>query len=441
MYDSLNQLTRENNQAEGYTYVYTYENGNILTRKKYAYTTGTLGAVEETQSWTYGDTSWGDLLTAYNDGTSTYTVTSDASGNVTGISNGTDSVTHTWLARTLQSATVVEDGTTTTATYSYNADGQRIKKVVGSTTTNYYYNGDILAGMTIGSNKLIFMYDESGSPFGFTYNGTAYYYVKNLQGDVEAIANSSGTIVVRYYYDAWGNILDISGTLADTVGEANPIRYRSYYYDTETGYYYLNSRYYDPELCRFISADGYVSTGQGVLGFNMFVYCLNNPINYIDPSGCAPDNFNDFLDSMRYDAFFGNPFGIGVGTTMNGLPRTGPPNSSRVLKNPDGTIKQKRWYGPDGNAIRDRDYNHGGSMDFPHDHEWLDGKRQEDHLPPSPDYQFSWDPVLGAGIVVVCFIGITIIAADNITGAGIADDFLLVPLGRGVAEGMKMMFR
>ena len=182
----------------------------------------------------------------------------------------------------------MEDGTTTTATYSYNADGQRIKKVVGSTTTNYYYNGDILAGMIIGSNKLIFMYDENGSPFGFTYNGTVYYYIKNLQGDVIAITNASGTVVVEYAYDAWGKLLSVSGTMASSIGQYNPIRYRGYVYDTETGYYYLQSRYYSPDLCRFISSDTYVSTGTGMLGFNMFSYCNGNPILFEDSTGCAP---------------------------------------------------------------------------------------------------------------------------------------------------------
>ena len=138
------------------------------------------------------------------------------------------------------------------------------------------------------ANKVLFRYDADGNPYGFSYNGTAYYYVKNLQGDVEAIVNSGGTIVVRYYYDAWGNILDVSGTLADTIGEANPIRYRGYVYDAETGYYYLNSRYYDPDLCRFISADSQLNDNESLLGANLFAYCYNNPANMIDADGREP---------------------------------------------------------------------------------------------------------------------------------------------------------
>ena len=95
----------------------------------------------------------------------------------------------------------------------------------------------------------------------------------------------NGNVVVRYEYNAWGKLLNITGSLAGTVGVKNPFRYRGYYYDTETGLYYLKSRFYDPGIGRFISADGYISTGQGVLGTNMFAYCLNNPVNRIDESG------------------------------------------------------------------------------------------------------------------------------------------------------------
>lgn len=292
-YDSLNQLIREDNKAGGYTCVYTYEDGNITSKTTYAYTREeNLGTAQKTETWTYGNSSWGDLLTSYNDGTNSYTVTSDAAGNITNISNGTDSISHTWLGRIMQSATIVEDGETTTAIYSYNADGQRIQKVVDGSTTKYFYNGDILVGMTVGANKIVFLYDETGAPLGFTYNGTAYYYVKNLQGDVIGITDSTGLLVVEYSYDTWGKPLSVSGTLASTIGELNPIRYRSYYYDTETGYYYLQSRYYNPDLCRFISADSEENIGanETVLSYNLFAYCENNPIIMADSMGESPAN-------------------------------------------------------------------------------------------------------------------------------------------------------
>ena len=130
------------------------------------------------------------------------------------------------------------------------------------------------------------MYDASG-PFAINANGTTYYYVKNVQGDITAILNKAGTAVVTYSYDAWGNPLATTGTLATTLGTLNPLRYRGYVYDTETGFYYLQSRYYDPQIGRFINADALVATGQGLLGNNMFAYCLNSPVVLCDFTGAA----------------------------------------------------------------------------------------------------------------------------------------------------------
>ncbi len=128
---------------------------------------------------------------------------------------------------------------------------------------------------------LDFFYDEAGRPFAVKVDGVLYYYITNLQGDVMQIVNSNGTTVATYDYDPYGNIISSTGSIA----EINPFRYRGYVYDTETGLYYLQSRYYDPEMGRFINADAFASTGQGILGNNMFSYCLNNPANYVDMSG------------------------------------------------------------------------------------------------------------------------------------------------------------
>ena len=116
---------------------------------------------------------------------------------------------------------------------------------------------------------------------------TTYYYLRNAQNDVVKIIDGSGNAVIQYTYDSWGKLLSTSGSLAETFGAEQPFRYRGYVYDEETGFYYLQSRYYNPELGRFISADVYLSTGQGVLGHNAYAYCLNNPANGVDPSGHA----------------------------------------------------------------------------------------------------------------------------------------------------------
>ena len=169
--------------------------------------------------------------------------------------------------------------------------------VTGTQTVTHEYltlNGKV-ARETIKTNNsltavLDFIYDESGKPFALKYstNGTSfqtYYYVLNLQGDVvkliHYIPGFEYESVATYEYDAWGNILSSSGRLA----EINPLRYRGYYYDSETGFYYLQSRYYDPVNRRFINADSYASTGQGFIGTNMFAYCNNSPILFVDHDG------------------------------------------------------------------------------------------------------------------------------------------------------------
>lgn len=130
------------------------------------------------------------------------------------------------------------------------------------------------------------MYDENGEPFGFSFGGNDYYYVRNAQNDIYLIVDSNNQAVVIYQYDAWGNITHCYDTSTnDIVSTLNPYTYRGYFRDNETGFYYLKSRYYFPEFHRFICADGLVSTGQGLLSYNMFAYCLNNPINYLDSFG------------------------------------------------------------------------------------------------------------------------------------------------------------
>ena len=147
---------------------------------------------------------------------------------------------------------------------------------------------------------------------------TTYYYVLNLQGDVIQLIGSSGSVVANYSYDAWGKVIavtDANGneiTMATHVANMNPIRYRGYFYDTETGFYYCNSRYYDPGIRRFINADAYVSTGLSFYGYNMFVYCENNPINNSDSYGALPNRFKPLTQvdpgADRYRA----PFGLGL---------------------------------------------------------------------------------------------------------------------------------
>lgn len=159
-------------------------------------------------------------------------------------------------------------------------------------THQYIYAGGKLLRETISdgttTKTLDFVYDNAGNPYSLIYSDgtttTTYYYITNLQGDVMYLVDSSGNEVAAYDYDPYGKVINITGALA----EINPLRYRGYYYDSDTGFYYLLSRYYDPKICRFINADGYASTGHGLAGFNMFAYCNNSPIIYRDSDGDEP---------------------------------------------------------------------------------------------------------------------------------------------------------
>ena len=267
-YDAQGQLLTET--YGGKTYTYTYDGaGNILS----------VSDGSTTKSYTYGDSNWKDLLTAYNGQAISY----DAIGNPTSWYDGT---TFGWSnGRRLTSA--VNSSAGLNNSYTYDADGLRLTKTVNGEQHKYVWQGSTLVSEYYGGKTLEFFYDESGAPYGFSYKSSStaapamYYYVTNLQGDVTNILDASGNTVASYTYNAWGKVLTATGSMASI----NPIRYRGYYFDTETGLYYLKSRYYDPELARFINADDYVSSGQGILGCNMFAYCLNSPVVHADYTG------------------------------------------------------------------------------------------------------------------------------------------------------------
>ncbi len=281
VYDSQNQLIRENNQAQGYTHTWTYDNcGNITSRMEYAYTTGSLENVTPTDTvgYTYNEKLLYDLLRYYGD---SVRFSYDASGNLT-----SDGVWTYWWEHGRQLA-YMKQGSTLRWDYTYNADGLRTERTNGTDTYTYVYNGSSLAMMTKGNNTLSFSYDATGTPLAVKFNNTTYYYKTNLQGDVMGIVDGTGTEVVSYAYDAWGKLLSCTGTMADTLGTLNPLRYRGYVYDTETELYYLQSRYYNPEWGRFINADNVELLGANgdFASLNLFAYCGNNPTARADDGG------------------------------------------------------------------------------------------------------------------------------------------------------------
>ena len=288
-YDELNQLIRADDLAKNRTEVYTYDNGgNILSTTVYPLTWGSLSGVTatDTTTYTYGDSNWKDKLTAYGDTPITY----DAIGNPLTYRG----YTLTWQnGRQLAS---MKYGAINIG-FTYDVDGLRTSKTIPNVGLEhkYYYVGDRLQYETLGgSSALWYFYDADGNPSGIRYkdnSGTVndYYFVCNWRGDVIQIYNASGTLVGSYTYDAWGRVTE-NATSADTenITETNPIRYRGYYYDTETRLYYLKSRYYDPAVKRFLNADGLISTGIEDVCKNMFAYCKNDSVNMADSSGNDP---------------------------------------------------------------------------------------------------------------------------------------------------------
>ena len=241
------------------------------------------------------DNSWSDELTFYNPGydpesediyDNGYDIIYDEIGNPLSYMG----YTLTWQnGRQLASLS----GNGTTASYTYDVDGLRTSKTVNGVKHEYYYVGSRLQYEKYGTTELWFFYDADGTPSGIRYkNGDSindYYFVCNWRGDVTEIYDSTGALAASYSYDAWGKVTE-NATSADTqnITETNPIRYRGYYYDSETGMYYLKSRYYDPVVKRFLNSDDELlsaTSTQTVTNKNFFAYCDNNPITRADSEG------------------------------------------------------------------------------------------------------------------------------------------------------------
>ena len=286
-YDQYGQLTQTVDTANGFTETYSYDQrGNILSKTK-VYDDSSFPA--ETTNFSYGNAAWPDELTSVNGTSLTY----DANGNVLTYGN----MEFEWTnGRTLSQITVNpedENGTADVYSYTYDESGIRSSKTVNGTTTYFTTKDGVILSQTDGTNTMYFQYDNSGNPTGFLYNGTQYFYLTNQMGDVIGITDNTGALIATYTYGAWGEVLATTPATAGSsaqlaIANANPLRYRGYYLDAETGYYYLQSRYYDSGFCRFISSDELLlETIWSLNGFaeNVFAYCYNNAVNNIDPDG------------------------------------------------------------------------------------------------------------------------------------------------------------
>ncbi len=273
-YDDKEQLISAETSSIKYEYTYD-DRGNILAKKEYSINLDennekVYTLIEaNTDTYVYDET-WEDKLTSYNGQAIIY----DAVGNPMNYLGNT----LTWtMGRQL-----VSFGNTS---FTYNEDGVRTSKTSNGITTKFYLDGINIIEQTDGTTALYFFYDSKGEVIGFKYNENDYFYVKNAMGDIIAITDSNKNIVAEYRYDPWGKVLDEDDLTA--IGNLNPFRYRSYYYDTETEFYYLQSRYYDPEVCRFINSDdvNYLGITEREISYNTFGYCNNNPIMYDDRNG------------------------------------------------------------------------------------------------------------------------------------------------------------
>ena len=333
-YDGLNRLVREDNVALNKSYTYSYDaGGNITAKKEYVYTTGTLGAAVKTYNYVYGSSGWKDKLTSWNGQSITY----DGYGNVKSYKGAT----YTWDRLNRLKSCVKSNGTTE---YTYNVDGQPEKTeldygngMVGTTEREYvngrlYKESKILTmnGAEIVSATMQYLY-RGEEVIGLIYNGSLYYYRKNLQGDIIEIVGEDGNVAATYKYDAWGN-WTVSG---GDVGTYNSFRYRGYYYDTAIMLYYLKTRWYDPETGRFISPDSinYLDP-QSINGLNLYAYCLNNPVMYTDPDGTIPllvialigaaislavEFISDLADDGKVNSNLTDYIGAGVAGFIGGL--------------------------------------------------------------------------------------------------------------------------
>ena len=276
-YDAEERITKVTDSVDGTT-TYTYDalgqlleekvNGKVVNSMEYD-NNGNI-TKKNGKEYAYGDAKWKDLLTGFDGKTISY----DAQGNPTSYLGKT----LTWeKGRQLKKFDNIE--------YTYNANGIRTSKTVGGVKHTYTLEGTKILRETWGANTLIPIYDNEESVCGILYNNTPYYFIKNLQGDVIAIVDKDAQTVARYSYDAWG-VCTVTQNSAG-IAAVNPFRYRCYYYDTDTNLYYLQSRYYDASVGRFINSDDphMLVIKEGTLFFNSFAYCDNDPVNQVDRDG------------------------------------------------------------------------------------------------------------------------------------------------------------
>ena len=253
---------------------YSYDMYNNIKRAELYVHDGELGDLISCDVYEYNSEINTDRVTCFNGAEISY----DEIGNPLTYYDGKELA---WSGRNLDSIVTADS----CAEYEYDVNGLRVQKNVDGKVTDFYYEGEDIIVEASDEHVIWYIYDNATNMLGFSYNGNDYYYVKNGSNDVVAIVDSEGNYVCSYEYDPWGRLLSIEGD--EELARLNPIRYRGYYYDEESGFYYLKTRYYDPEIRRFISMDDVCDVAYEMVDPNLYAYCCNDPVNLYDPEGRA----------------------------------------------------------------------------------------------------------------------------------------------------------
>ena len=443
-YDMMNQLVSVDDKMNGKVYNYTYDAGGNLISETVTDSNGTTSNAYE-----YNNSNWGDVLTSYNGQSITY----DEIGNPLTYRDG---MSMTWK-NGRQLATLTNGDTS--ISYGYDSGSVRTTKTVNGEKYTYAYLNGQLMYETRGDAKFYYSYDANGILYNVRYTLTdggteySYYYTHNSRGDIVGIYNGAGELKAHYEYDAWGNVISITDnngnaiTSPNHVGNLNPFRYRGYYQDTETGLYYLMSRYYDPITHRFINADGYFQSGGSILDANTFAYCGNNPVLNVDPLGtCKVPNYTSA------GTYIGHTWKIkesvpGVPGFCNSCKSNGSNSGNKYYvesnkyyvesnkyyvessKNNKNTKGDSNWTPrkdpKKGSENRQKSGDRERNVAHPNgeEHSRVPKGNGIKHLTETP-----FEERMGNfGICLACAVAVIYLVGNDVTGAGVADDVALVP--------------
>ena len=328
-YDYLQRLIEEDDLDRRVLINYSYDNnGNILQIINDGYDSGT-----EALSFSYENSQNKDLLTkiTYSSGDIvTFNYTDTYTGKPISCTKSGVTYNFEWEGTNLIS---IKEGSLNKVRYDYDCEGKRVQKYANNEYKRYFYDKDGNLVKELGSIDVEYFYDSLNKLYAMKQNDNVYYYVRDLTGTIIGLLNETGVLVAEYKYNAFGKILYNSNP-----NLYNPFMYKGYYYDEETQLYWVSSRYYSPELCRWISPDCVCYLNPtSINGLNLYSYCYNDPINYIDSSGCYPVR----IQVGRLTIYFYPPHGNGPNAQHYIHIKNG--NVKIAFRNYDGSVHDKKY--------------------------------------------------------------------------------------------------